>query len=161
MIYFKTVTVEDCSRNQLETALRKVSLKRTSSLDMVGSSTNIGTDKFFLGYEGKNSLTFTRIRASIERFLPKLIIKLSATNESSYYQIRFNILSIAVFFGVLINWFIALISLLAEPTKAEGFLIITIFVGIYFSLIFLEIKLTEARVNNAIKLIIAPNHPVS
>lgn len=152
MIYFKKVQIDNCSHDMLEVALRKVSVKRTSPLDIVSTSTDIGTDKLFLGHEGKNTLTFTRLRASFERILPKLIIRLSPNQNDCSYDIRFSILSTCVFVLIAVSWAINLILLMFGQNSIENFLPYTFFVGIYFSLVFLELRLTTGRVNKALNL---------
>ncbi|MDT3405022.1 hypothetical protein [Mucilaginibacter terrae] len=98
MLYFKKIYLPNCTPQQLEAAMRKVALKRTSPLDFASAVSDIGTDKYFIGYQGKTDLTFTRIKASPEKLLPKLIIKLPADGAECYYQIRFAIVSMMVFF---------------------------------------------------------------
>jgi len=139
------------SQSQLETALRKAALKSKSSLDNVGSSTDAGTKYAFLGYEGKSGLTFTRIKYFIEKYLPKLIIRLApGTNEASY-QIRFSLLSSIVIAGLALLTLLMLLALVAHPENITNALPLIVLIAIYTGLILLEIKLTTKKVSKVLK----------
>ena len=73
MFYFKKIYSSVTDRMQLENALRKAALKKNRPLDFDISSMDMGTDKYFFGYEGKNSLQFTRIRTSFEKLFLNLL----------------------------------------------------------------------------------------
>lgn len=54
MLYFKTIPFPDnVKQPEIELALRKHALKRTSSLDFQSSTMNIGIDKIFFGHQRK------------------------------------------------------------------------------------------------------------
>jgi len=151
MLYFKKIKLPVCSSAELEMALRKVSLKSTTVLDMGSSTINIGTDKYFIGYQGKNTLTFTRIRAFIESLLPKLIIKPSQTDNECYCQIRLSAISFLIF--LVFNFLEVLVILSAILGKAtlEGLVIVSIICILYWLLLFMEFKLTEKRIIKALQ----------
>ncbi len=151
MLYFKKIVISEYTYNQVEASLRKVSLKRNSSLDMVSPYSDIGTDKYFLGHESKNDLTFTRIKTSFEKVLPKLILKLPYNIETCYYQIRFSIISMVVFCALSTLWLLNFFVMIIGQTTLENFLVLSIFYLIYLSLLFLELRLNISKVNKAIK----------
>lgn len=147
MIYFtKTYFRDDEERQTLETALRKVASKRHGWLDFKTSSTDIGTEKRFLGFEEEKHLNFTRLRTSFERMLPKLIVSFPKSNEQGYYKIRFSF-----FTSIVLGWFsIALLLnfyfLISGITTFENVATVFIlFIG-YLLLVFLELKITTARI---------------
>lgn len=132
-------------------ALRKVAFRSTVMLDMGSSTVNIGTNKYFIGYQGKKTLTFTRIRAFIESILPKLIIKPSQSDNECYCQIRLSAISFLIF--LVFNFLEVLVILSAILGKAtlEGLVIVSIFCILYWLLLFMEFKLTVKRINKALQ----------
>lgn len=150
MLYFKRIIISGCTSQHLEAALRKVSLKRTSPLDMASAISNIGTDKYFLGYQGKKSLTFTRIKASPEKLLPKLIIKLLPGNEKCGYRIRFSAVSMMFFFMFTLPWLLGVTLFISGNGDFINFLTITGVYSIYATVFLLELRLTMWRVKKAI-----------
>lgn len=90
MIYFKKIYLDNPNKEQVEKAIRKLALKRTSSLDFTSSGMITGTDKRFLGSEGKTQTKFTRVRYSIENLLPKFIISFPKSEDAQYYKLRFS-----------------------------------------------------------------------
>ena len=150
MFYFKKIVITNYSSQQLEAALRKASLKRTSSWDLDGS-TNIGTKMLFVGYESKDGLFFTRIKYFIEKYLPKLIIKLSPDKYECSYCIKFSLISTLVFTGFALLTLISLWAIIRNPSNAAEFLPLLFIVGIYFLLILLEFKLTNAKIYKALR----------
>jgi hypothetical protein len=160
MVYFKKVELSQYSYDQIENGLRKVSLKRTSSLDIVSPVSDIGSDKYFLGREHGNSLTFTRIRTSFERFLPRAIIKL--TPDSSFYELRLSLISTIAFafFGVILPVFAILVGLSRNgPIEGTSFFIVVTIV--YILLIMLELRLVRLKVNKALTQYAASRTSVS
>jgi hypothetical protein len=148
MIYFKKVELLQYSYDQIEHGLRKVSAKRTSSLDMISPVSDIGSDKYFLGRENEGVLTFTRIRTSFERALPRAIIKL--TPGHSYYEVRFSLLSSIVFLFVGVLTSLSLIIGVMNGGNIEGILALGIVCILYALLIMLELKLVKSKVARAV-----------
>lgn len=152
MTYFtKTYFKDDLERPEIEAALRKFASKRHTSLDFKSSSTDVGTEKCFLGLEGKKDLKFTRLRTSFERVLPKLIISFPKNNDQNYYKIRLSFLATIVFglfsVGVLLN----LAFLIAGRTSIDNFLTVLIIFSVNLFLIFLELKLTKSRIKKVLR----------
>jgi len=143
--------VPGCSLSEAEVGLRKLSIKRTLPLDMVSSITDIGTDKYFFGYNVKKGLTFTRIKAALERLLPKLIIRLPSAADTAYYRIRLSAVSTLVFCMFTIPWLLSLLVTITGRNTLENFLFASGFYGIYGVLLLVELKLTMLRVSQAIK----------
>jgi hypothetical protein len=152
MIYFKKLSFQkDSDKQTFERALRKFAIKRHTSLDLQSSSTDVGTDKSFLGLEGKKGLKFTRIRTSFERWLPKLIISLPKDAGLNYYRVRLTILSTLVLVMLTLLFILALVSLIWGKMIIGNFGIISIIYGGYLSLVLLELSLTKGRVKSSIK----------
>ena len=149
MLYFKTIEITGYDANHIEKGLRRASLKRTSSLDMVSSVSDIGTDKLFIGYEDKKGLTFTRIKSSLEKFLPKLIIRLFK-EEPCAYKIRFAAPAALFFVGVICFFLLFIYAFFAGNISGEGLFYFTVFAVAYFLLIKFEIRLTTSRVDKAL-----------
>lgn len=148
MFYFKKIYLPNCTAPQLEAALRKAALKRTSPLDFASAVSDIGTDKYFIGYQGKTDLTFTRIKASPEKLLPKLIIKLSP--NAGYYQVRFSIVSMMMFLLFTLPWLLIIALLISGNGEFGGLLTLVGFYAFYWLLLLFEFKLTTWRVKKAL-----------
>jgi len=157
MLYFKKIVITDHTYNQVEASLRKVSSKRNSSLDMVSPYSDIGTDKYFLGREGKTALTFTRIKTSFEKVLPKLILELPYNTEVCYCQIRLSVISMVIFCSLSLLWALNFFVMVIGQTTFENFLVLSFFYLIYLGLLFLEIRLSTSKFYKAIKT----NNPAS
>ncbi|MEO7214303.1 hypothetical protein [Mucilaginibacter sp.] len=161
MIYFKKVYITDLSKPEVELFLRKASVRRDSSLDLASATTDIGTDKLFLGRIGKSALTFTRLRTSFEKFLPKLIIKFPLDTEECYYQLRFSLSSTVFFVFYAIAFLGTVTNFLLGDALMDGLLSILFTGSIYALLILLEIRLTSKRLNKALSqsLLVTPQQP--
>ncbi|PTQ94112.1 hypothetical protein C8P68_107177 [Mucilaginibacter yixingensis] len=148
MIYFKKIQTSAADQRQLEQALRKMALKRTRPLDLYVSSTDIGTDKYFHGFEGKNGVQFTRIRSSLERLVPKLIIKIPQDPGANYYQVRLG--AVSLFYLLIFILPIAAIvhNIMINPADGDYNFIWVLF--LYIGLFYLEYRLTTSRVEKAI-----------
>jgi hypothetical protein len=151
MFYFKKIFITDCTTKQLENALRKAASKKSRPLDFDISSMDIGTDKYFFGYENKNGLTFTRIRTSFERLIPKIIIKLSPDPSECYYEIRFGVFTAiwVLFYGFFL--LMLLVNLIRGEINIEALPPIFIILLIISSAYYLEFRLTTSRVKKAIR----------
>ena len=150
MIYFKKVYFNYEDRTVIEAALRKLSVKRTGTLDLKSSTSDIGTDKYFLGYDAKNALYFTRIRSSVEKLLPKIIFNLPKNETDFSYKFRLSlfpfILATLFSFGLLF----CLASLVTGRAQFQDFIGFIIFPAFFILLIWLELKITSSRINKAI-----------
>jgi hypothetical protein len=152
MLYLRTVTLSQYTSVQLENALRKSAIKRRLPLDMGSSIVNIGTDKYFLGYEGKKTLTFTRIRAFIEYLLPKLIIKPSMANTtSSIYKLRLSAFSLIIFLMFNLPWLLILLLTITGKIPIERLVPASVTCFIYWLLLLIEVRLTDLRIKKALK----------
>ncbi|ETZ21786.1 hypothetical protein N824_26480 [Pedobacter sp. V48] len=150
-MYFKTVHFPpNLNHTQVETALRKASMKETMSLDFKFKSVDIGTDKIFWGLEDKKGLKFTRIKTSFEFFLPKLIISLSKDPSVNHYRIRPGSVSIAIIGLLAFGTFIGLIGILRGKTNIESFIPFLLMIIIYVLIFLFELKLTNSRVVKAL-----------
>lgn len=163
MIYFKKVILSSYTTLQIETALRKYALKRKMPLDMDFSSIDIGTDKYFLGYQGKNSLTFTRIRTRFEFLLPKIIVKIpvNVNNSEAYYKLRLTLISTMVFVAYFAILMLSISLLIAGTSTIDNLTAPFVLCGIYILLFLLEFKLTTSRINKAIKNYVMQSSPIA
>ncbi|MEJ7559535.1 MAG: hypothetical protein WKF66_14600 [Pedobacter sp.] len=153
MLYFKTVPFPHGTKQpDVEKALRRYSLKRTSSLDFKSSATNVGTDKLFLGLEGKNSLKFTRLKTSFEVLLPKLIISLSKDQTTAAYRIRLSAIPSALCILLLFGVVSIIIGLITGNAKLEGVIFVVAMIIVFTLLLKLEIRLLLSRVSKCIKI---------
>lgn len=153
MLYFKTVPFPiGFKQPDVEKALRSYALKRTSSLDFKSSTINIGIDKFFLGLEGKTSLTFTRLRTSFEVLLPKIIINLPKDPAATAYRIRLSAIPSALCILMLFGVLSILIGLITGKAKVEGVIFMLVAVTIFIVLLNLEVKLLQSKVLKSIKM---------
>lgn len=74
MFYFKTITLHNPGKKDIEMAIRKFSSRRNTFLDFKSSASYISSEKYFSGFETDTDLQITRIRTPFERFFPKLIL---------------------------------------------------------------------------------------
>ena len=153
MLYFKTIPYpENVTQPQLEKALRKYALKRTSVLDFKSCTFNIGLEQLFLGHERKNDLQFTRIKTSFEMLLTKLIIKLSKDPAAKGYRIRLSAVPLALAlvlgFGVIAN----IMAIFTGNVSIESLVTIGLPLIIFIGLIYFELTLVIGRVKNALDL---------
>lgn len=150
MIYFKKIYFNYDDKANIEAALRKNSIKRTRGLDLGSSKLDIGTDKCFFGYDGKNALYFTRIKSSVEFFLPKIIFSISKNETDIYYGYRLSILPFILVSLFSIGLIIGIISLVAGIPQSEGLISFGVFVMILIALIWAEIKITSLKIKKVI-----------
>lgn len=145
-MYFKTVHFpSNLNHAQVETALRKASMKETISLDFTSKSINIGTDKIFWGLERKRNLKFTRIRTSFEFFLPKLIINLSKNPSVNFYKIRPGALSIVVAGLLFFGLFTGILGVIKGRPNIESLILFSVLIVIYIALMLFELRVTASR----------------
>ena len=147
MLYFKKTHISsDLEKEEMEKGLRSKSLKRSQSLDFIFETINIGTDKYFLGNEGKNHLKFTRIKTLFESFLPKIIVSLPKATALQYYRFRLSFLSTVIFAMLSFLVITFFWSLITNQHNNEAFLIAVILLVIYSLLILLELKITKGKI---------------
>ncbi|WP_316841936.1 hypothetical protein [Pedobacter gandavensis] len=152
MLYFKTIPFPDhIQQAQVEEALRKASLKKTLSLDFKSSTMNIGTDKKFFGFEGKNALSFTRIRTSFEFLLPKLIVSVPKDQSATAYKIRLSAVPLAVCLFIFFGFYSIIVGLIRGIINVESMAVVLVLAILFFSLLALEIKITKSRVLKVIE----------
>jgi hypothetical protein len=99
----------------------------------------------------KDGLFFTRVRYFIEKYLPKLIIKLSPNQSECSYRVKLGLISTLVFIGFSFFGLVGIVAMVRNPSSAVDFLPLLFFVGIYFLLLPLELKLTKAKISKALK----------
>lgn len=147
MIYFKKEYFNYDDRANIEAALRKVSLKSERSLDWVSSKSDIGSDKYFLGHDGKNALSFTRIKSSVEFFLPKIIFSLPKKQTDAYYKFGFAIFPF-VFYCIFLFGLWSII--LSGEKNFENFIIGALLLIFPIAALILELKITAVKIKKAI-----------
>ncbi|RZJ48050.1 MAG: hypothetical protein EOO44_21635 [Flavobacterium sp.] len=151
MIYFQTFTLEKgVDKQQFEKAIRKFSSKRTDFLDFKSSTSDFGLSKYFLGYEGKNNLQFTRIRTSFERVLPKLIFNLPKSDECNYYEVRLSFTATVLLCLLVFLFIVCTFSAFSKNQNYGVIPTILAVLSLYSLLIFFEIKFTKSRIKKAI-----------
>ncbi|SER81187.1 hypothetical protein [Pedobacter rhizosphaerae] len=147
MLYFKNVLFPvGVKQPQVESALRKYALKKTSPLDFQSTTINIGTDKVFMGFERKTDLQFSRIKTSFVFMLPKLIISLPLDQSATAYRIRLGgiplIISLFLAFCILV----IIKSVFNGRTETAFSIFILAFSIAFYFLVRFELKLTQSRV---------------
>ena len=150
MIYFKKINLTNPDKEQVEKAIRKLALKRTSSLDFASSGMITGTDKKFLGLEGKTQTRFTRIRYSIENLLPKFIISFSKSTGAESYKIRFSFRSSVIISFLTSTFLTTLVLSFNNPNGFEVLAILGLLYIIFILLSWLEYKLTLKAIDEVI-----------
>jgi hypothetical protein len=156
MFYFKKVYVTHLSKTEVESLLRKASLKRINSLDLTSASSDVGSDKLFLGYNGKSALFLTRLHTSLENFLPKVIIKLPLDTDECYYQLRLKGLSAVISIALALVLAFALFQTSAGEASIDALLTMLLICVIFSGLLLLEIKITSTRINKALSQPLTP-----
>ena len=147
MFYFKKIyLLDNVAKQNLEQGLRSRSLKRTQHLDFVFETSNTGTDKYFLGNEGKKNLKFTRIKTSFESFLPKIIVKLPKQADLHFYKLRLSFLSTAILSVLAFLLLVSFLDVVINQQNTETFLITLVLLIVYALLILLELKITKNKI---------------
>ena len=153
MLYFRSVPFPNGTKQpDVEKALRRYALKRTSSLDFKSSTINIGIDKLFLGLERKSSFNFTRLRTSFEILLPKLIVNLPKDPEAIAYKIRLSAIPSALCILLSLGVVLLIIGLITGNAKLEGIVFIIVAVIVFTLLLKLEIRLLHLKVLKSINM---------
>lgn len=150
MLYSKTITLGEIDGIKVENAIRKFALKRHTYLDFHSSSTNIGTDKLFLGLENESSIYVTRIRSNFEQLLPKLIIRFDKAEGFSKYRIRYSLVSNFVLAFICIALILNIIYSLINEQLESDITSIFVFLCIFLFLTSVELRLTKAKLRQGI-----------
>lgn len=149
MIYFKKVYLDEREKGTLETALRCYSLKRASRLDLQSSVSDAGQDKFFLGHIGKEDLTFTRIRTSFDRYLPKIIFSLPNSPKELYCRFRLSLFSTVVVSMLCLGIIMSIGYALIGDNDIWGVAELCFILGIYVLFGALELNITQTKIKRA------------
>ncbi|RFZ95546.1 hypothetical protein D0C36_08505 [Mucilaginibacter conchicola] len=150
MITLKRIKQTDAERQQLEQAMRKRALKRSLPLDYQSAQSDIGSDKLFVGYDGKKNVQFSRLRTSLERFLPRVVIVFSKDPTVFEYKLRYSLLStIAVIFLALV-FILSVVSSLAEKDDYDRFVLPLFLIGCFWLLTLFELKIVGKRIKKAL-----------
>ena len=151
MLYLKTIDLPLVEKQNLEKAMRKVALKRISSLDLTSAVMDIGTDKLFLGFENINDIKFTRLRTSFEKF-PKIIVSIPKSELENKYKFRYSVLSTVIFIAFALLLLLIVVAVFMQNSGYERILVACVPVGIYVLLTMLEMKIVRGRIKKALKL---------
>ncbi|MDB5123419.1 MAG: hypothetical protein JWP94_1548 [Mucilaginibacter sp.] len=150
MVNFKKVYFNHSDKVDIEAAFRKSAIKRDGFGQLEFSTSNIGTDKRFFGYENKKGLYFMRIKNSIEVFLPNIIFSLPKDETSLYYAFRLSTLAMILFFLFCFGLIFSLSRVIRGDIPFESFITIFIFFLLFLGLIWLELRITSYRIKKAI-----------
>jgi hypothetical protein len=141
VIYFKKIYFTDPDKEHTELAMRKFASKGISS------TTNIGTNKLWVGQEGKTATKFTRIRYFIEGYLPKIIISIPHDKEANYMRIRLSIVPTLVLCFIAFN---GLLLLMVGAPVLNCLIYFSLCFSVFAFLVFVEFKLTTKRISKTI-----------
>ena len=151
MIYFKKTYFDNREKAGIEAAIRKSAIKCTSLINLETSTSDIGTDKYFFGFENKKALFFTRVRTSFERILPKVVFKLSKSEDEFFYGFRLGTITLLAFFLIGFGSIVNLAFVIAGKIPATDSLTPLLFLLILLGLIWLELKITSSKIQKAIE----------
>lgn len=157
MLYLNKVTLAEIDETKVEAAIRKFAARRHASLDLQSSSTEIGTEKLFLGLENEKSIQVTRLRTTFERFLPKLIIRFDKAKGFSEYRIRFSLLSNLVIAIILIAIVLNIIYSLINRQVDSDIASVFVYFFLFLFLTLVELRLTKAKLKSAISKTTRPS----
>lgn len=139
------ITHSDCD---IESSLRAFSIRKHIPLDLKSTKKQYGLDnKYFMGYEKKNVVEFSRFRYSVETLFPKLIIEIDKHNV---LKIRLSYTSAALAISLLsILLSNVLFSITSERIESS---LSSIFIAnlIFAVLTHLEFKNNIRKINQAI-----------
>ncbi|MEB0263541.1 MULTISPECIES: hypothetical protein [unclassified Mucilaginibacter] len=152
MINIKTIKLTEAEKITLERAMRKSSLKRTRALDFVSTVSDIGSNKLFIGYDGKKDVQFSRLRTSFEKFMPRAIVILSKNETEIEYRIRYSLLSTVVVVFWALGFIVVTATALVNKYNYEGIIVPLVFFGGFVLLTMLELNITGKRIQKAITL---------
>jgi hypothetical protein len=157
MFYFTKIIIDDSPLLDAENAIRKYSLKRHVILDFKSSASKITEDKYFLGNENKNDLKITRIRTSFEWLFPKLIISVPKQTPFESFKVRYCLLSSFIFVYLLFENFQSLLNSIRDNEIDQNLFFWLIFLGLFITMTYVELRLTKRKINKAITNFDAPN----
>ena len=150
MIYFKTHTITKYTPAEIESGVRRYSLKRHIRLDFHSSVSYIQGDKYFYGIETTKDVQITRIKTPFERFLPKLIFSFSKKEEFMIYRVRYDYSSMIVFFLLFFSALFNLVDAFTTESLGTATIVIPGLFVIFLALSFLESEITQIRILKAI-----------
>ena len=153
MIYFKRIEIQNADSNQIEELVRKHCIRRHTLLDLQSSVYQMpDPSKLFLGLEGKKAIQITRLKNTIERILPKMIIRIEKV-DFTFYRIRLSLLSSIIAIFLPIALLINLVNSISAKKIQEDLPIICFFNALFFLFCLFEYKKTNKIINNNIALL--------
>ncbi|HZY35011.1 MAG TPA: hypothetical protein VFE53_00090 [Mucilaginibacter sp.] len=150
MIYFKKVYFNHSDKADIESAFRKSATKRNRLSSLEVSTSNVGTNKRFFGYENEKALYFMRIKSSVEFLLPNIIFSLPKDETSFYYAFRLSRIATVVFFMFCVVLIAELIQVFRGIAPADDFITILILFLLFLGLVWLEFRLTLFKIRKTI-----------
>ncbi|MEP6612743.1 MAG: hypothetical protein ABJA76_12685 [Mucilaginibacter sp.] len=151
MIYFKSVQLPDNEKQLLETAMRKVAIKRTRSLDFTSAEHNMGSEKLFLGLDDKRDVKFTRLHTSLEKLLPKIVISFPKDETNSGYRLRLGFFPTCLFVFLAMGLLATGLSALINHEDYAAMVAPVFFLGVFIFLIWLELKIVDRQMKKAVE----------
>ena len=151
MFYFKKVHFHHSDKANLESVFRKSAIRRDSLALLELSKSDIGSDKYFLGYENKKALYFLHIKSSVEFLLPNIIFYLPKDGSDFHYAFRLSRLAMILFFSLVIILFFSLLDAIKERELSEGLITSVIFLLLFSGLSWIELKLTQFRIRKLLQ----------
>jgi len=151
MIYFKKVYFNYSDKAAIEAAFRKSAVKCSRFLELELSTSNVGTDKLFFGYENKKGLYFMRIKNSLEVILPNIIFRLPKDETSFYYAFRLSTLATILFFLFCFGLIFSIPRVFSGDFTFEGFITSIILFLLFLGLAWLELRITSSKIEKAIQ----------
>ncbi len=149
MFFFKTIGLQESDRDTIEKAIRRYSIRRHTTLDLLSSlNTSFDKEKLFLGYETNEKIQFTRLRGPLDRYFPKFILVFQK-NDFSSYQVRYSLISNLAVMALALSLLVGIVGVISLGDFSFIGMII-ILSGIFFALSKLEYKLATQDVNIAI-----------
>jgi hypothetical protein len=150
MIYFKKVYFDYSDKAGIEATFRKSAIKRNRLSSLEVSTSNVGTDKRFFGYENEMALHFMRIKSSVEFLLPNIIFSLPKDEASFYYAFRLSRIGTVVFFMFCVILIAELIQVFKGIAPADDVITILLLFLLFLGLVWLEFRLTSYKIKKTI-----------
>jgi hypothetical protein len=150
MIYFKKVYFNYSDKASIEAAFRKCAIKRDRLFSLETSTSNVGTDKRFFGYENEKALYFMRIKSSVEFLLPNIIFSVPKDETSFYYAFRLSRIGTVVFFMFCMILIADLIQVFRGIAPSDDVIEILLLFLLFLGLVWLEFKLTLFKIRKTI-----------
>ena len=136
--------------SDVESSMRKSSLRRNSSLRIKSRSSYVWEDdKYFLGYERESVIDFVRLKTPFEIFIPRLIVQFDKNNFSSY-TLRLGLLGQLVSIFWLVFLFISIFFSIVRLKLESSVINITFLLAVFAVLVFFEFYLLKKAIKKAI-----------